>query len=146
MPFARSRQATIYYEIRGTGGPPLVLVRGFASSIRTWNGVDYDLARDHLTVVLDNRGTGRSAAPAGTYRVAQMAQDGLARALSPAHTMADGDTIFVLATGALDGEPYVLTIGALAADMVAEAILRSVRMAEGIAGYPSVRDLASSGR
>jgi len=75
MPFVRSSGAEIYYEVRGTSGPPLVLVRGFASSIRTWNGVDVDLAADHRTIVLDNRGSGRSAAPAGAYRVAQMARD-----------------------------------------------------------------------
>jgi pimeloyl-ACP methyl ester carboxylesterase len=75
MPFVRSRGATIYYEVRGSIGPPLVLLRGYASSIRTWNGVDYDLAKDHITLVMDNRGTGQSSAPAGTYRVNQMARD-----------------------------------------------------------------------
>src|SRR5262245_31721481 len=65
MPFARSQGADIYYELRGTCGPPLVLLRGFASSIHTWNGVDFDLGKDHRTIVLDNRGIGRSTAPAG---------------------------------------------------------------------------------
>lgn len=75
MPYVRSNRATIYYEVRGSGGPPLVMIRGFASSISSWNGVDHDLAADHRTVVLDNRGIGRSSAPCGTYNVTRMADD-----------------------------------------------------------------------
>ena len=74
-------------------------------------------------------------------KVAQMAQDGLARAIYPAHTTGDGDTVFSLATGAWDGEASVTLIGALAADVMTEAILRAVRMAEGLPGIPSVSDL-----
>ena len=74
-------------------------------------------------------------------KVAQMAQDGFARAIYPSHTMGDGDTIFSLATGTFDGDASVSTIGALAADMVAEAILRAVRVATGIEGIPSASDL-----
>jgi L-aminopeptidase/D-esterase-like protein len=72
-------------------------------------------------------------------KVAQMAHDGIARAVYPAHTMADGDTIFALATGRIDGD--LTRIGALAADAVAEAIVRGVRAAESIPGFPAARDL-----
>jgi L-aminopeptidase/D-esterase-like protein len=75
-------------------------------------------------------------------KVAQMAHDGIARAVVPAHTPYDGDTIFVLATGTADTAPELLTIGALAADMATDAILRAVRAAKGIEGYPAARDLA----
>jgi len=75
-------------------------------------------------------------------RMAQMAHDGLARTIAPAHTMFDGDTIFALATLSRQGAPDMLTIGALAADAVAEAVLRAVRAAKGIPGYPSAADLA----
>ncbi|MFO7588290.1 MAG: P1 family peptidase [Gemmatimonadota bacterium] len=75
-------------------------------------------------------------------RVAQMAHDGLARTISPAHTPWDGDTIFSLATGGLDTDADVLEVGALAAEVVAEAILRAARAAEGIEGFPSASDLA----
>jgi L-aminopeptidase/D-esterase-like protein len=74
-------------------------------------------------------------------KVAQMAQDGLARTVYPAHTPWDGDTMFALATGDYDGAVDVLTIGALAADVVAAAILDAVRSAEGLEGIPSVADL-----
>jgi L-aminopeptidase/D-esterase-like protein len=75
-------------------------------------------------------------------KVAQLAHDGLARAIAPAHTPADGDTIFVLATGVRTGNADVGTIGALAADVMAEAIVRAVTRATGIPGYPAARDLA----
>jgi len=74
-------------------------------------------------------------------KVAQMAQDGVARAIYPAHTPWDGDTMFALATGGYDGTVDVMTIGALAADMVAAAILDAVRSAKGIEGLPAASDM-----
>lgn len=75
-------------------------------------------------------------------KLAQMAHDGLARAIAPVHTPADGDTLFALATGALDREADLLVVGALAADAVAEAVVRAALMATGIPGYPAALDLA----
>ena len=69
-------------------------------------------------------------------KVAQMAHDGLARAIYPAHTMGDGDVVFALATGAIENDE-VSRIGALAADAMVEAILRAVRAAKSIPGYPA---------
>lgn len=74
-------------------------------------------------------------------KAAEMAHDGLARAVHPAHTPWDGDTIFALATGDFAGEADVFTVGALAADAVAEAIVRAVLAAEGLPGLPAARDL-----
>ncbi len=74
-------------------------------------------------------------------KIAQMAQDGLARAVQPAHTPYDGDTLFALATGTWEGRPDILTIGETAAQVTAEAILRAVLSAESVAGYPAVKDL-----
>ena len=74
-------------------------------------------------------------------KVAQMAQDGLARTIYPAHTPGDGDTVFSLATGTFSGTASVLTIGALAAEVMAEAIVRAVRAASGIPGFPAASDL-----
>lgn len=73
-------------------------------------------------------------------KVAQMAHDGFARAIYPAHTMGDGDAIFALATGEIDNSD-VSRIGALAADAMVEAILRAVQEARGIPGYPAARDI-----
>jgi L-aminopeptidase/D-esterase-like protein len=81
---------------------------------------------------------------AQAQKVAQMAHDGLARAIVPAHTAADGDTIFTLATGAHPGEANVTLVGALGAEAMADAILRAVREATGLPDYPAVRDLRGS--
>jgi L-aminopeptidase/D-esterase-like protein len=74
-------------------------------------------------------------------KVAQMAQDGVARAVRPAHTLFDGDTVFALATG--EKRADVNLIGAYAAEMVAEAIARAARAAEGVGDLPAWRDLPS---
>jgi L-aminopeptidase/D-esterase-like protein len=76
-------------------------------------------------------------------RMALMADDGLARAISPSHTMADGDTVFTLATGRWNGQPNVTVIGALAADVLAEAIVRAAATAQGSGGLPAARDLGT---
>jgi L-aminopeptidase/D-esterase-like protein len=77
-------------------------------------------------------------------KVAQMAHDGLARAINPVHTPYDGDTVFALATGALDGAVDVAAVGALAAEVVAEAIVRAVLRATSLPGYPNQSDFAAA--
>jgi L-aminopeptidase/D-esterase-like protein len=74
-------------------------------------------------------------------RMALMADDGFARAISPSHTNGDGDTIFSLATGRWDGSADITVIGALAAEAVADAIVRAATQATGVAGIPAARDL-----
>ena len=76
-------------------------------------------------------------------RVALMADDGLARALSPAHTIGDGDTVFALATGRWSGEADTSIIGALAAEALADAIVRAAVQAESLSGVPSARELGT---
>ena len=78
-------------------------------------------------------------------RVALMADAGIARAVTPAHTSADGDTVFALATGQWNGRGDVTLVGALAADVLAEAIVRAVKQATAVAGVPAARDLRTSG-
>ena len=74
-------------------------------------------------------------------KVAQMAHDGLARAINPVHTAYDGDTIFALATGKSSKPANLTLIGALAAEAMAQAVVRAVRAARGIAGLPSANEL-----
>jgi L-aminopeptidase/D-esterase-like protein len=73
-------------------------------------------------------------------KVAQMAHAGLARAIRPAHTLFDGDTLFALATGQ-DQPAEVNVIGAWAAEATAWAIVDAVQQATGLAGVPALRDL-----
>ena len=74
-------------------------------------------------------------------KVAQMAQDGLARTVCPAHTMLDGDTIFALATG--EKKADVNIVGAFAAEVFAQAVLRAVRTAKPAAGLPCAAEVES---
>ncbi len=79
-------------------------------------------------------------------KVAQMAHDGLARTVSPVHTPADGDTIFALATGVHEGDVNLMLIGALAAEVTADAVMRAAREATGLPGLPAARDLSAAER
>ena len=74
-------------------------------------------------------------------RMALMADDGFARAIAPSHTIGDGDTVFALATGRWSGEANVSVIGALAADAMAQAIVRAATQAQSSGGLPAARDL-----
>ncbi|OHU30681.1 hypothetical protein BKG76_02785 [Mycobacteroides franklinii] len=76
-------------------------------------------------------------------RVAIAAHDGLARAIRPAHTPMDGDTLYVLATGTSEGDADALTaaVGIAAADCVERAVVRAVVGAASVAGIPAYRDV-----
>ncbi len=78
---------------------------------------------------------------AGAHRLAVAAHDGIARAVRPSHTHYDGDTIFALSlpptpTGPADRLP----LAAAAADVMADAIVRAVRLAHGLHGIPGLAD------
>jgi len=77
------------------------------------------------------------------HRMALMADDGLARAINPAHTTGDGDTVFSLATGMWQGQANVTVIGALAAETLSEAIVRAAAQATSSGGLSSARDLGT---
>lgn len=72
-------------------------------------------------------------------KVAQMAHNGLARTVRPAHTMLDGDTIFTFATGEKKAEPSV--VGAFAAEVMAQAIIHAVQKAAPAGGLPGLNNL-----
>jgi L-aminopeptidase/D-esterase-like protein len=74
-------------------------------------------------------------------KIAQMAHDGLARAINPVHTPSDGDAIFAVSTGTIAVKANHGAIGSLAAEAVVEAVLRAVRKAKGLPGLPAVSDL-----
>jgi len=75
---------------------------------------------------------------AQAQKVAQMAHDGIARAINPAHTMYDGDAIFALATGVVAADTTL--VGAFAAEMVAAAIRRAALRATSLAGIRAAAD------
>ena len=92
--------------------------------------------------------------PAACHRMAVAAQDGLARTIRPVHTPLDGDSVFALATGAIEVEPasdtpaamspetkLTAAVGAAAADCLARAVMVGVLAAEAVAGIPTYRDM-----
>jgi L-aminopeptidase/D-esterase-like protein len=91
---------------------------------------------------------------AQALKVAQMAHDGLARAIRPAHTMFDGDAIFCLATCrkplpesagffAFSHAQTITAIGHAAAECTSRAIVHAVLKAETLAGMTAFCDLPS---
>ena len=91
--------------------------------------------------------------PSEVRRVAMMAQDGLARAIRPAHAAVDGDSVFALATGRREISGggggggvsgmralEVSRLGALAADCVSRAVGRAIWSAESLHGWVSYRE------
>ena len=78
-------------------------------------------------------------------KLAQVAHDGLAMAVRPAHTMGDGDTMFALGTGTDEHPPDMLRLCAATTLCVSRAIVRGVTKAESIGGIPGVRELAANG-
>ncbi|MBQ8092602.1 MAG: P1 family peptidase [Clostridia bacterium] len=72
-------------------------------------------------------------------KVAGLAHNGYARAIHPVHTSADGDSIYAMSLGEVQADSDI--VGTLAADVMAEAILRAVNAAESAYGYPARRDL-----
>ena len=88
-----------------------------------------------IGVVLTNAGLAKPA----LCKVAGLAHNGYARAIRPVHTSADGDSIYAMSLGEVKAEPDI--VGTLAADVMAEAILRAVYSAESAYGFPAWRDL-----
>jgi L-aminopeptidase/D-esterase-like protein len=77
----------------------------------------------------------------GLTKIAMMANCGAARAVRPYHTTGDGDQLFAISTSRVQRPDLSLTVlGALAAEVMAEAIVRGVREATGVEGWPAVRD------
>jgi aminoacrylate hydrolase len=67
---------SMYYEVHGTRGkPPVLLIAGLGGAGTSWGSFPERFARDHLVVVADQRGTGKTNRPEGGYTVSQIATD-----------------------------------------------------------------------
>ena len=103
----------------------------------------------HAKSNCDRIGTGNAAAGRGADsgggcgasvgKIAGMAHNGLARSINPVHTSADGDSIYAVSVGNVDADQDLA--GSLAAEVVSEAVLRSVYRAESAYGLPAAADL-----
>ena len=115
---------------------------GFADTVQAMGSLAGRTALAFTSTVIGVVATNARLSKAEANVVAQAAHDGLARVVRPAHTIFDGDTIFALATGAKRAN--IAIVGALAAEVMAEAIIRGVRQAESLGGIPAARDLATA--
>ncbi|WP_243738145.1 P1 family peptidase [Cellulomonas shaoxiangyii] len=121
---------------RGTGGP---LGAAGAASATALPAKGVGGAPSPLNTTLAVVATDAALDPAETSRTATTAHDGLARALDPVHTLADGDTVFALATGAValpgdrpDRVAALVAVQAAAATAVRAAVADAVRSAAGV--------------
>jgi L-aminopeptidase/D-esterase-like protein len=129
----------------GLTRPPADQIAAFAA-----RNVEFSPLNPTIAVIA----TDAALSPAGCRRIAIAAHDGLARTIRPCHTPLDGDTVFALATGAVEVPPdpetpasmspevsLITAVGAAAADVLARAVLVGVLAAESVAGIPTYRDM-----
>jgi L-aminopeptidase/D-esterase-like protein len=113
------------------------------------NQASHALAGAHTTIGIV--ATNATLTKTEATKVAQMAHDGLARTINPVHTPSDGDTIFAAATCSHPTKADLtttdlITIGSVAAEIMAHAVNRAVITSIGIPGYPAYRDLSFRSR
>ncbi|MDT5217265.1 MAG: hypothetical protein QOK18_5504 [Mycobacterium sp.] len=123
-----------------------------AKQLEAFRARDAELSPLNTTIAVV--ATDALLSPAACKRVAIAAQDAFARTIRPAHTPLDGDTVFALATGAIEVAPASNTpaamspetklatvVGAAAADCLARAVMVGVLAATSVAGIPTYRDM-----
>lgn len=74
-------------------------------------------------------------------KIAMMASTGAARTINPYHTNGDGDSTFAVSTGKIDSDLGISVIGALAAEVVSESVLRAVKAARSVEGWPALTEV-----
>jgi L-aminopeptidase/D-esterase-like protein len=132
----------------GLNPPPPAQIAAFAALIAE---ADQGEALNTTVAVV---ATDAALSPSSCRRVAVAAHDGLARAIRPSHTPLDGDTVFAVATGAVEvpasgklpasmstETELTAAVGAAAADCLASAVLVAVATASTAAGIPTYRDV-----
>jgi L-aminopeptidase/D-esterase-like protein len=127
----------------GTGeilaGPRKPEGGGFLSTSELWKGESKGAVPPFNTVI-GVVATNAKLSKAAASRLARVAQVGIARTIDPCHTMYDGDALFVLSSG--EREADVSALGAVATEVVAEAIVRAIQKAETLAGVPAAKDVS----
>jgi L-aminopeptidase/D-esterase-like protein len=126
----------------GTGkilaGPRNSDESGFLSTSQLWKG-EFKEAIPPFNTVIGVVATDTKLSKVEATKLARLAQVGIARTIDPCHTMYDGDALFALSSG--DKETDFNVLGATAAEVVAQAIVRAIRNAETLAGVPAAKDV-----
>jgi L-aminopeptidase/D-esterase-like protein len=113
--------------------------RAFADSAKAFKrGARAGSAGENTTLVAV--ATNAKLSKVGATKLAQLAHQGLVRAISPVNTMMDGDLVIALSTG--EEKADITALGIVAAEVVAEAIVRAVRMTPSLGGLPGLKDWA----
>jgi L-aminopeptidase/D-esterase-like protein len=137
------RRGTIVAGARTADG------RGFARSVdvlrrdlQALPAARAPLADDPLrATLLAVVGTNVTLGKVQLTKLAMMANTGAARAITPYHTQGDGDQVIAVCTGLSNASASLTALGATASEVLADAIVRAVTSAVGVAGWPAVRDL-----
>jgi L-aminopeptidase/D-esterase-like protein len=111
---------------------------GFLSTSELWEG-DFKEGVPPFNTVIGVIATDARLGKAEANRLARVAEVGIARSIDPCHTMYDGDALFALSLG--EKEADVNALGAAAAEVVSEAIVRAIERAETLAGVPAAKDI-----
>ncbi|MEO8025550.1 MAG: P1 family peptidase [Bryobacteraceae bacterium] len=110
--------------------------RDFADSARLMKGGSASaLRRENTSLVVV--ATNASLTKVQAQKLAQLANLGVARTISPVNTMSDGDVVVALSLGALSAP--IDAIGVAASEAVSQAILRAVRSAPSLGGVPGLK-------
>ncbi len=137
-------------DVRGEDGAILAGARsadgrallGTTAALLAGHGAEQLVATPGSATTIGVVATDAPLGKAEARRLAGFAHHGLARTIDPL-TMADGDTLFALATGRAAGGADLTLLGVLAAEAVARAIRNAVRCATGLAepALPAQREL-----
>jgi L-aminopeptidase/D-esterase-like protein len=126
----------------GTGkilaGPRKLDGRGFLSTSQLWKGGFKEVVPPFNTVI-GVVATDAKISKTEANKLARVAQVGIARTIDPCHTMYDGDALFTLSLG--EKQADLSALGAAAAEVVAEAIVRAIQKAKTLAGVPAAKDV-----
>jgi L-aminopeptidase/D-esterase-like protein len=112
---------------------------GFLSTSELWKKGGFRKAVQPFNTIIGVVATDAKLSKAEASKLARVAQVGIARTIDPCHTMHDGDALFAISLG--EKEANVSVLGAAAAEVVAEAIVRAIQKAETLAGVPATKDI-----
>jgi L-aminopeptidase/D-esterase-like protein len=112
---------------------------GFLSTSELWKG-GFEEAVPFSNTVIGVVATNAKLGKTELSKLARVAQVGIARTIDPCYTMYDGDALFTLSLG--EKEADLTALCAAAAQVVAEAIVRTIRKAKTLAGVPAAKDVS----
>ncbi|MGA8849549.1 MAG: P1 family peptidase [Dehalococcoidia bacterium] len=112
---------------------------GFLSTSELWKKGEFKQVVQPFNTIIGVVATDAKLSKVEASKLARVAQVGIARTIDPCHTVHDGDALFALSLG--EKEANISALGAAAAEVVAEAIVRAIQKAKTLAGVPAAKDI-----